>query len=292
MLSKVIFALKEWEGIDWQAKLEGVLEDLERHGVEWCFWDGDDTVQLRCNNQVLCIADTVATCKILTGKGFCVLPYRHEQNIGEIFHSDRYFYIAEQMEEMDYESLDMAYRRLAGLPWEILNTERCIVRETTVEDVDAFYQIYKEPDITRYMDNLCAAREEEIAYIEDYIKKVYYFYGYGMWTVVEKKSGRVIGRAGISWREGYALPELGFVIGVPWQGQGYAYEVCSAILFYAEEKLGIKELQTLVAERNEKSLGLVRKLGFVQKREITLSDGRRVHLFTRGGSCDKIVQSL
>lgn len=288
MLSKVIFALKEWEGIDWQVKLKGLLEDLERHGVEWRFWDGDDTVQPRCNNQMLCIADTAATCKILTAKGFCVLPVRHGLNQGEIFHSDRYFYIAEQLEEMDSESLDMAYRRLAGQPWEILNTKRCIVRETTVEDVDAFYQIYAEPDITRYTDNLCETREEEIAYIEDYIKKVYYFYGYGMWTVVEKKSGRIIGRAGISWREGYTLPELGFLIGVPWQGQGYAYEVCSAILTYAKEELGITRVQTLVVEDNEKSIRLSEKLGFVRQCMVTLYDGRTAHLFTREETCDRI----
>jgi RimJ/RimL family protein N-acetyltransferase len=189
---------------------------------------------------------------------------------------------------MDYKALDMAYRRLAGLPWEILRTQNCIIRETTVEDVDAFYQIYDSPEITQYTDGLCAVREEEIAYIEDYIRKVYYFYGYGMWTVVERESGCVIGRAGISWREGYELPELGFLIGIPWQGRGIAYEVCRAILTYAKEELEITRVQTLVMEGNEKSLNLVKKLGFARQREVILPDGRRAGLFTRAETCDKI----
>jgi RimJ/RimL family protein N-acetyltransferase len=299
MLSKVVFVLNEWNEIDWRIQLAELLGDLEGHGVAWKFLDGDsgsrcdlpDNAKMSASGgaETLYVADTGAACRNLTAQGCLVLPYRHEQNRGEMFHSDRYFYIAENLEEMDYKSLNMAYQRLAGLPWEILNTERCIVRETTVEDVDAFYQIYGSPEMTRYTDGLCAVREEEIAYIEDYIRKVYYFYGYGMWTVVERERGCVIGRAGISWREGYELPELSFLIGIHWQGRGYAYEVCRAILTYAKEELGITKVQTLVMEGNEKSLNLVQKLGFVRQREVVLPDGRRAGLFTREKSCDKIV---
>jgi RimJ/RimL family protein N-acetyltransferase len=301
MLSKVVFVLNKWNGIDWQMRLAELLEDLGRHGVAWRLEnpaaDSGGTYRL-CENvvpecgqpqdEILYIADLSAVCKTLTAKGCYVLPYRHEQNRCEMFHSDRYFYIVERLEEMDSESLDRAYRRLAGLPWEILNTKRCIVRETTVEDVDAFYQIYGSPEITQYIDSLCAVREEETAYIEDYIRKVYYFYGYGMWTVVERESGCVIGRAGISWREGYELPELGFLIGIPWQGRGYAYEVCRAILTYAKEELEITQVQTLVMKENEKSVNLVKKLGFVRRRGVTLPDGRRADLFTREETCDRI----
>jgi RimJ/RimL family protein N-acetyltransferase len=281
-------------------RLAELLGDLERHGVSWEFLDNDrgsrcdlpDNAKMSASDgaETLYVADTGAACRTLNEQGRLVLPCRHEQNRGEMFHGDRYFYIVENLEEMDCKSLDMAYRRLAGLPWEILNTERCIVRETTVEDVDAFYQIYDSPEMTRYTDGLCAVREEEIAYIEDYIRKVYYFYGYGMWTVVERESGCVIGRAGISWREGYELPELGFLIGVPWQGRGYACEVCRAILAYAEKELEIPQVQTLVMEGNEKSMNLVQKLGFVRQRQVILPDGRRAGLFTREKSCDKIVQ--
>lgn len=165
------------------------------------------------------------------------------------------------IEEIGYETIDMAYRRLAGLPWEILTTNRCIIRETIMEDVDSFYQIYAEPEITKYMENLYADRDEEIVYIRNYREKVYSFYGFGMWTVLTK-DGTVIGRAGISWREGFDYPELGFLIGVPWQRQGYAYEVCSAILSYARKELGMAKIQALVMQGNNKSENLCRKLGF------------------------------
>lgn len=211
--------------------------------------------------QPLYVTDQVETYAALREQGCYVLPCLHENNRGEAFPGA--VYAVERLEEVDFASLDMAYRRLAGLPWEILETNRLLVRETTVEDVDAFYRIYAEPSITMHMDTLCKDRDEEIAYIEDYIEKAYAFYGYGMWTVLEKAGGEVVGRAGISWREGYDLPELGFLIGVPWQGRGYAYEVCTAILDYAREELEMTQVQALVRPGNERSVRLCEKLGFL-----------------------------
>lgn len=221
---------------------------------------------------VMYLTDQGDAYRDLREKGLYVLPVLHENNRDESFPGA--LYVAERPEEMDDTSLELAYRRLAGLPWNILTTKHCIVRETTVADVDSFYRIYAEPSITEYMENLFADRDEEIAYARDYIDKVYAFYGYGMWTVLEKESGKVVGRAGISWREGYELPELGFVFGVPWQGRGYAFEVCSAILAYAKEELWMERVQALVQPGNERSLKLCERLGFAHSGE-TVEDGER-----------------
>lgn len=230
--------------------------------------------------QPLYVTDRAEVYAALRKQGCYVLPCLNENNRGESFPGA--FYAVENPEEMDRKSYDLAYRRLAGLPWEILATERLIVRETTVEDVDSFYRIYAEPSITEYMENLLADRDEEIAYTKDYIEKVYAFYGYGMWTVLEKESGEVVGRAGITWREGYQLPELGFVFGVPWQGRGYVWEVCRAILVYAREELLMKRVQTLVRPGNERSLRLCEKLGFVAAGEPEqIPDGERYLLLVK-----------
>lgn len=221
--------------------------------------------------QPLYVTDQAEVYTALHKKGFYVLPCLCEDNRNASFPGAPY--AVEKLEELDFASLDRIYRRLAGLPWEILETDRLLVRETVVEDVDCFYRIYEEPSVTAYMEALCEDRDEEIAYIESYIEKVYAFYGYGMWTVLEKASGEVIGRAGISWREGYDLPELGFVIGVPWQGRGYALEVCEGILEYAGETLEMKKIQALVRPGNERSVRLCGKLGFKQCGE-TETDGK------------------
>ncbi len=170
-------------------------------------------------------------------------------------------YAVTDIGELTMDSFDKAYRRMAGLPWTVLETERCIIRETTVADVDEFYRIYAEPSVTYYMDRLYDNPEEERAYAEEYIRKVYGFYGYGMWSIVRKDTGQVIGRAGLSWREGFELPEIGFVIEVSCQRMGYAYEVCSTIVEYGMGELEFEGIQALVEPGNEASMGLCRKLG-------------------------------
>ncbi|MBP5197570.1 MAG: GNAT family N-acetyltransferase [Lachnospiraceae bacterium] len=152
--------------------------------------------------------------------------------------------------------------RLLGRPWFICETDRCIIRETTEEDVDSFYEIYKDPEITEFTEGLFTDRDQEISYTKDYREKVYSFYEYGIWTVLSKDSGEVIGRAGITNREGFEEPELGFVIGKKWQRQGIATEVCRRIIEYGRDELGFKTLQAFVIRENVASLRLLSKLGF------------------------------
>ena len=299
MLEKVVLALKEVTRNRLKGSLESLVQDIEKHEVEVSYSVCADEEQRNmqqgmahnekhicegchicvmdiAEQDILYITDSAKQYEIWHEGGRYVLPYRHPGNQYEVFAEAEY--LIERLEEIDYEVVDMAYRRLAGLPWEILRTKRCIVRETIEEDVDSLYEIYGEPTVTEYMEKLYEDRDEEIAYIKDYRRKMYGFYGYGIWTVLNRKDGQVIGRAGISWREEFDVPELGFVIGVPWQRQGYAYEVCSAILNYARKDIGFEQIQALVMEYNEKSAALCRKLGFINN-GITMIEGVRYVLY-------------
>lgn len=171
-------------------------------------------------------------------------------------------YAFEEAPAIDREYLERVYRRFRGLPWDILETERCLLRETVEADVDALREICLEPAVARYMEDLYPTREEEMAYIRKYAEQMYSFYEFGVWTVLLKETGEVIGRAGLSVREGYELPELGYVIGVPWQRRGLAEEVCRAILAYAEAEFAFPAVQALIREENTASVRLAQKLGF------------------------------
>ena len=105
-------------------------------------------------------------------------------------------------------------------------------------------------------------RDEERSYMKDYIQKIYGFYGFGLWSVIHTVTGTVIGRAGLSVREGYEIPELGFVTEVAFQHQGYTYEICEAILRYARDELEFPQVQAFCHPENTASLHLLQKLGF------------------------------
>lgn len=181
---------------------------------------------------------------------------------GECPDMSAYPYAIENMDEVSSEYLDRLILRFENKPWLILETQRCLVREITPEDVDALYEIYADKEITVYMEDLYEKKEEEVAYTKDYIACHYRFYEFGMWIIEDKHSGRILGRAGLDMVEGKETPQLGFVVRKDSQKQGIATEVCQAILKYAKETLGFKHLEAVCDERNEASVSLLKKLGF------------------------------
>nr|MBQ8253603.1 GNAT family N-acetyltransferase [Lachnospiraceae bacterium] len=189
-------------------------------------------------------------------------------------------YAVENAEELDENYLNHVLCRLKGIPCHILDTDRCRVREITPEDVDELYEIYAQPGITDYMEDLYENREDEIAYTLDYIRYHYGFYDFGMWIVEDKQSGTIIGRAGFDMRPESEIPELGFLVRTEYQKQGYATEVCDALLSYGKEYLGFDEVVSYADAENAPSVGLLKKLGFVfREAEIvqsTKTDGRKL----------------
>lgn len=219
---------------------------------------------------ILYVTDSLPEAERLRDRGEAVLVYFHDGNREGDFSG--FTFGVEDPEHLEDEYVERVYRRLKGLPWNILETERCLIRETTPEDVEDFFHIYSDPAITKFMDGLYPDKEQEKEYIREYIEKIYTFYEFGIWTVVEKSSGSVIGRAGFSYREGYDDPEIGFIIGVPWQRRGYGEEVCRGILDYGMKRLGFRDVNALVETRNEASLKLCDKLGFRAVQELYLGE--------------------
>ena len=264
-LKRVILKVSCWITPEWIAGLRqaGVevsenLEDPRDPEVEDKDRNKDKNKDLDPLNETLWITDDPSLARDLAARGRAVLAILSEG--GGDFSGVKY--LCEGLEELDATYLDRVYRRYAGIPWDILETERCYLRETTEEDVDAFYEIYREPSITQYMEDLFPDRDQEIAYTRDYIRNVYEFYGFGVWTVCLKGTGQVIGRAGLSYREGFDEAELGFVIGLPWQRRGIAEEVCRAALSFGREELGFQTVIAFAEPENTVSVRLLKRLGF------------------------------
>ncbi len=218
----------------------------------------------------LIVTDSGETAKKLLDDGFYCVGYSHEENKGEDFEGAKYVF--EYIENVEMDSYIKAYQRYSGEPWEIVRTKRLLIRETTIEDVDEFYKLYKDPEMTRYMEGLFEDPEDEKRYQRDYITKVYGFYGFGVWTIVRLSDNRIIGRAGFSVRNGFDEIELGFLIGKDYQRNGYAYEACEAILGFGRDVLYLDKVQTLVKEGNEVSIHLCEKLGFTEVDEVRVEE--------------------
>lgn len=200
------------------------------------------------------------------------IPYivwLNERNREQHFPSGSY--CVENLSDIDARYLDRVYRRFYDIPWDITETRRLKIREIAVDDVPQLYELYSDASVTRFMEPLFADPEQEILYTREYIKNVYGFYGYGMWVLESRDSGQIIGRAGLEYKEGFEGLELGFMLGVPYQHKGYAYEACSAILAYGIKELGQRAYCSFVNEDNAASIRLCERLGFAPRDRTKLS---------------------
>jgi RimJ/RimL family protein N-acetyltransferase len=177
---------------------------------------------------------------------------------------------AEGLDEADFTFFDRVYRRHHGMPWTIAVTERCIIKEFSMDYLDELFALYDEPGMTDHMEGLYPY-EEEAAYQQAYIDNMYHFYGFGMWIVCDRERGRLIGRAGLEYREDLnGEIELGYAISARYRRQGYATEVCRAIMRYAADELDFDSLCCLIEPGNDVSIQFAKKLGFSYDKTLVL----------------------
>lgn len=105
-----------------------------------------------------------------------------------------------------------------------LETERLILRELTFDDFDALYEVLADSDIMQHYpftfdDN--RVRNWIVKNMERY-----QIFGFGLWAVVLKETGEMIGDCGITMQNinGSIKPEIGYHINKKHQQKGYAKE--------------------------------------------------------------------
>ena len=188
--------------------------------------------------------------------------------------------LVESFEEIDVPFLDRIMKRAQNLPWITVITDRCILREITLDDMDDLFELYSGEGITDYLEDLYERPEEE-AYTRSYIENMYRFYGYGMWLVTDKQTGKLIGRAGFSHQDlgDEIVLEMGYLIGKPYQNQGYATEVCRKLIAFAQENLDFSCINCFVDPDNAISIHLLENLGFRKQKACTIIDGHAMLRF-------------
>ena len=102
----------------------------------------------------------------------------------------------EEYPELDPAFVERDHRRKEGLPVLIAKTARLVIRETVMEDVPRIFEIYNSPGI-REIVRPSRTLEEETEFMWAYISHAYAFYDFGLWSILKKESGEVIGQAGL-----------------------------------------------------------------------------------------------
>lgn len=140
-----------------------------------------------------------------------------------------------------------------------LETDRLILREIREEDLDGWAELMGDPDNARYIGGTlnCAQSWRAMATFAG----CWSLKGFGMFSVVEKASGRWIGRLGPWQSEGCPGTEVGWSILKSAWGKGYAAEGATAAIDWTFANLGWHEVIQVIDVENACSIALAERLG-------------------------------
>lgn len=213
----------------------------------------------------LCIADSGRLLRELSACGAAFCACAHDGNAAEDLSAADY--VLMDLPWVDRDSLEKIWQRQRNLPWTILETERCIVREFVPDDLEAVYALY-DAEARRFLEPPSEDRVKESDILAAYIKRVYRFCGYGHWAVLCRETGELIGRMGFSfpaksWPGPAPDATFGYLVRSDWRGRGITREVGAAILQYGFEQLGFETIGADASVLNMISDKILRNFSFV-----------------------------
>lgn len=141
-----------------------------------------------------------------------------------------------------------------------LHTERLVLREWRNSDLDTFAAFYADVEVMRYLSGEPLARGD--AWRNMAIAAGHWVLrGYGLWVVERKSDAAVIGRVGLINPEGWPGLEVGWTLGKPYWGHGYATEAARVAIDYAFLTQDVDRVISLIHADNEASKAVAKRLG-------------------------------
>ena len=150
-----------------------------------------------------------------------------------------------------------------------LETERLILREMCMDDFEAMYAVLGDSDIMRHYP-YTFDKGRVRGWIEKFILR-YEIFGFGLWAVVLKETGEVIGDCGVTMQDinGIIRPEIGYHIAKRFQRRGYAGEAARACRDWAFENTPFNILYSYMKKENIPSAAVARANGMRFLEEFT-----------------------
>ena len=144
-------------------------------------------------------------------------------------------------------------------PVPILETDRLILRCPAAEDFPAWAAFAADEEAQRYIGGVQAAPVAWRSLCS--VAGGWMIRGFSMFSVIEKATGRWIGRLGPLQPEGWPGTEVGWGLIRDVWGRGYATEGAAACMDYAFDVLGWDECIHTIDSANAASQSVARRLG-------------------------------
>ena len=150
-----------------------------------------------------------------------------------------------------------------------VKTRRLALRPFTEQDVEPLYDILHGEDVLRYFPNPTPPDRDKVSKLVEAQLKHWEDYGYGWWAVESLEGGELMGWNGLQYLPDTDETEIGYLLGRPFWGKGYATEGAWAGLEFGFGDLRLETIIGLVHPDNRGSKRVLEKLGlsFVEQAE-------------------------
>lgn len=140
-----------------------------------------------------------------------------------------------------------------------LETDRLLLRPPSAEDFEPWAALLADPEAARFIGGVQppAGAWRSLATMAG----SWVISGFGNFSVIEKTSGRWIGRAGPWYPDGWPGPEIGWSFDRSAWGHGYATEAARRCVDFAFEVLGWDRVVHPIDAANAASIAVARRIG-------------------------------
>ena len=143
----------------------------------------------------------------------------------------------------------------------ILETERLYLRRLEQSDYSDLCKMLQDEEVMYAYEH--AFSDEEVQEWLDRQLKRYEEYGFGLWAVILKETGELIGQCGLTMQDckGKQVLEIGYLFQKDYWHKGYATEAAIACKQYAFETLKAKEVFSIIRDNNIPSQNVAKRNG-------------------------------
>ena len=155
------------------------------------------------------------------------------------------------------------------MPKKPIETERLILREIKLSDVDGMFALDSDPEVHKYLGNMPITKKDQAEKYITLLQQQYMERGIGRWAVIHKDTNEFMGWSGVKYLNEseqengfYNVYELGYRLIPKFWGKGYATESAQAWVDYMFNETDVKTLYAAADIPNKGSVNVLQKVGF------------------------------
>ena len=152
-----------------------------------------------------------------------------------------------------------------------LETKRLFLRPMVAADVEALHLIFTDAKVMTAFNHPPFTRAQMERWLQRNLTHQAEF-GYGLFSVILKETGELIGDCGLEQMEDQGAAELGYDFRSDFWNQGFATEAATTVRDYAFDVLKLPQLISLIRAGNLASKRVAEKAGMQLVEEFTRYD--------------------